>query len=262
MFFVNQNIGWIVGWGGSVLKTIDGGLNWFMQSIPTSNALTSVFFLDINEGWIVGYYGTIIHTTGGNSQNINLLSPNGNENIPKNSEHEITWTSQGVDSVNVYFSLDDGLNWSEIISRYFYTGNYGQYLWSVPDTTSDYCLVKIESSLNESIFDKSDQSFKIIDSTTSVDWDNDKSYSFALIQNYPNPFNPTTTIKIAIPKSSFISLKVYDLLGREVATLVNEEKTAGNYEAEFNGSTLSSGIYFYKLQTENYTEVKKMILLK
>ena len=85
---------------------------------------------------------------------------------------------------------------------------------------------------------------------------------FSLTQNYPNPFNPTTKISYQIPVTSFVSLKVYDILGKEVVTLVNEEKPAGNYEVEFDGSGLSSGIYFYKLNTENYTSVKKMILVK
>ena len=71
---------------------------------------------------------------------------------------------------------------------------------------------------------------------------------YNLIQNYPNPFNPNTTIHYSISKQSFVTLKVYDLLGREVATLINEEKQAGNYEVEFDGSNLPSGVYFYQLR--------------
>jgi ligand-binding sensor domain-containing protein len=85
---------------------------------------------------------------------------------------------------------------------------------------------------------------------------------FLLNQNYPNPFNPTTKIRYQIPKSGFVSLKVYDLLGREVSTLVNEEKSTGNHGVEFDGSDLTSGIYFYSIQVEGYTEFKKMILIK
>ena len=83
-----------------------------------------------------------------------------------------------------------------------------------------------------------------------------------LNQNYPNPFNPTTTISFSIPSSAFTSLKVYDILGNEVATLVNEEKQAGNYELQFDASNLSSGIYLYKLQVCSFVETKKMILIK
>jgi len=94
-------------------------------------------------------------------------------------------------------------------------------------------------------------------------------YEFSLKQNYPNPFNPSTKIKYTIPsvtlsevEGSLVTLKVYDVLGSEVATLVNEEKPAGSYEANFNASQLSSGIYFYKLQAGKHTQTKKLILMK
>ncbi len=86
--------------------------------------------------------------------------------------------------------------------------------------------------------------------------------SFALEQNYPNPFNPTTNIEFQIEKFGFVSLKIYDALGREVATLVNEEKPAGNYEVQFDASKLTSGIYFYKITSGKFSQVKKMILMK
>ena len=93
---------------------------------------------------------------------------------------------------------------------------------------------------------------------------------FYLSQNYPNPFNPVTKIKYSIPyvetrhasSLQIVTLKIYDLLGREVATLVEEEKPAGEYEIEFNAANLPSGIYFYQLKAGQYSETKKMILLK
>ena len=85
---------------------------------------------------------------------------------------------------------------------------------------------------------------------------------FSLYQNFPNPFNPTTKINYSVPQSSNVLLKVFDVLGNEVATLVNEEKSAGTYEVEFDGSGLTSGIYFYQLKASNYVETKKMMLLK
>ena len=85
---------------------------------------------------------------------------------------------------------------------------------------------------------------------------------YSLNQNYPNPFNPSTTIKYSMPTSEFVTLKVYDVLGNEVSTLVHEEKLAGSYEIEFTASELSSGIYFYKIQSNSFTETKKMILMK
>ena len=86
--------------------------------------------------------------------------------------------------------------------------------------------------------------------------------SFVLEQNYPNPFNPSTSIQYAVSNKQFVSLKVYNLLGNEVATLVNEEKPAGEYEIEFNAESLPSGIYFYQLNAGNYIDTKKMVFLK
>jgi hypothetical protein len=89
-----------------------------------------------------------------------------------------------------------------------------------------------------------------------------KVYSFNLEQNYPNPFNPSTSIQYAISSRQFVSLNVYDVLGNEIATLVNEELPSGNYEVEFDGTGLPSGIYFYKLKAGGYVETKKMVLIK
>jgi hypothetical protein len=86
--------------------------------------------------------------------------------------------------------------------------------------------------------------------------------SFILCQNYPNPFNPSTTIKYAIPKQEHVILKVYDMLGKEVALLVNENKESGEYDINFNASKLASGIYFYRITAGEFTETKKLILLK
>ena len=83
-----------------------------------------------------------------------------------------------------------------------------------------------------------------------------------LSQNYPNPFNPSTTIRYSIPNARNVTIKVFDVLGKEVATLVNEEKSSGEYEVEFNASSLPSGIYFYQLKAGSFVETKKMILLK
>ncbi len=105
---------------------------------------------------------------------------------------------------------------------------------------------------------------------TGVSNDEETVHQFSLEQNYPNPFNPSTKIKYNIPsviaseakQSQLVTLKVYDVLGNEVATLVNEEKAAGSYEVEYRADRLTSGIYFYKLQTGNFVETKKMLLLK
>ena len=85
---------------------------------------------------------------------------------------------------------------------------------------------------------------------------------YGIKQNYPNPFNPTSTINYSIPKNSFVTLKVFDLLGSEIATLVNNLQPQGNYDIEFDGNQLTSGIYFYRLQAGEFVETKKMVLIK
>ena len=97
---------------------------------------------------------------------------------------------------------------------------------------------------------------------TAVPSGNSLPTNFVLNQNYPNPFNPTTTISYSVPKTSLVTIKVYDILGREVAVLVNEEKAGGNYEIKFNASNLSSGVYMYRFQAGTFIQSKKMLLLK
>jgi len=110
---------------------------------------------------------------------------------------------------------------------------------------------------------------------TCVEYEHSLPISYNLFQNYPNPFNPTTTIRYQIPEQGFVMLKVYDVLGNEITSLVNEEKTAGNYQIDFDASSLSSGIYFYQLKVADpesgspkgqeglgFLETKKMIILR
>lgn len=99
-------------------------------------------------------------------------------------------------------------------------------------------------------------------SMTDVDDKNVLPVKFGLMQNYPNPFNPTTSIKYDVSSIQYINITAYDILGREVAVLVNEQKTPGRYEVQFDGSKLSSGIYIYKFQAGNFSATKKMILMK
>jgi len=85
---------------------------------------------------------------------------------------------------------------------------------------------------------------------------------FALFQNYPNPFNPTTNISFSIPAKSFASLKVFDVIGRKVATLVSEELSAGNYTRQWNAANVASGIYFYRLQAGSFVQTRKLVVAK
>jgi hypothetical protein len=97
---------------------------------------------------------------------------------------------------------------------------------------------------------------------TGISDNNTVVAKFELSQNYPNPFNPTTTINYSVPTAGLVTLKVYNVLGNEVETLVSEQKSSGTYNVQFIGNRLASGVYFYKLQAGSFIETKKMILLK
>ena len=99
-------------------------------------------------------------------------------------------------------------------------------------------------------------------SVTDADKRSNQLNDFVLYQNYPNPFNPVTKIEFRISDFGFVNLKVYDVLGNEILTLINEYKTAGGYEVTFEASGLTSGIYYYRLESSGFSETKKMILLK
>jgi hypothetical protein len=104
--------------------------------------------------------------------------------------------------------------------------------------------------------------YRSISGLTEVKKETETPTIFSLSQNYPNPFNPTTKIKYTVPEMCLVRLKVYDILGKEIVTLVNEEKPTGSYEVEFNGSHLASGVYFYHIQAGSFSNTRKFILMK
>lgn len=101
-----------------------------------------------------------------------------------------------------------------------------------------------------------------LDTTTDINDGIQNVFDFTLYQNYPNPFNPKTSIQYAIGSRQFVTIKVFDVLGNEVAVLVKEEQQAGSYEINFDAGKIASGAYYYQLKTGDFVETKKMILLR
>ena len=129
-------------------------------------------------------------------------------------------------------------------------------------TSSDVCKINAVSQNPVAVFDSSIQMhFQKITRVNNINSNINPLY-FKLSQNYPNPFNPSTVINFSLFKSNKVSLKIYDLLGCEVSTLVDEYKSAGNYSVDFKANNLSSGVYIYKLQAGEFVKSQKMILLK
>lgn len=153
----------------------------------------------------------------------------------------------------------DTINWSPILR----TDAHATWWFSLDETTDWATGDVFHIAYDNPIIPGVDTyTFKTPGSILSAENANAKAYSFALGQNYPNPFNPATKISYSIPKAGHVSMKIFDVLGREVLTLVNTEMKAGDYSVDFNASHFASGVYFYKLQAGDKSIVKKMMLLK
>jgi ligand-binding sensor domain-containing protein len=184
-----------------------------------------------------------------------------------NSDLPAYWVSNLViDSLNNLWMSGEGLIKFDGVNFSHYTpANSGLYSTDIRD-------IQIDEFNNKWIIHPDAISLFNEDGVTSVGVEDELPNNFTLPQNYPNPFNPTTTIRFTISALRFTTLKIYDVLGNEITTLVNEELPAGNYEVEFsaisgsasggNAYNVTSGIYFYQLRTGNFIETKKMVLIK
>ncbi|MCL5027792.1 MAG: T9SS type A sorting domain-containing protein [Bacteroidetes bacterium] len=152
----------------------------------------------------------------------------------------------------------------------YWIGGWDEYPWISPDGKTLYFVSNRDAARKDTNHPSPDiyiSHLIVDDHGDTVTAINDRgnipyNYNLKLFPNYPNPFNPSTTIKYIISKYSHVSLKVYDLLGREVQTLVSEEKPAGEYQTIFSATNLSSGVYFYILKADGYSASRKLILLK
>jgi len=159
---------------------------------------------------------------------------------------------------NKGFEIDrsaNGINWTTIGFKQGKGTTSEPQQYSYTDRLSDVSSSKLYYRLKQVDFDGTYKYSNIVEAVIAP-------AEFSLSQNYPNPFNPTTAISYQLPENSFVSLKVYDVLGKEVASIVNEQKAAGKYQVEFNASNLGSGVYFYTLKANGFTQSKKMMLLK
>jgi len=160
----------------------------------------------------------------------------------------------------IVFSLD-GMTLSNTVTDIPATGGWQNWeSVTIPGIYLPFGIHSLQFRIIFSGFNFSYIDFELV--STDVEGETNTPYSFRLDQNYPNPFNPTTSIQYSIPEPSSVTLKVYDMLGNEIETLVNEEKEKGVYTVKFDTPRLSSGIYFYKLQAGSFLQTRKMILLK
>jgi hypothetical protein len=178
--------------------------------------------------------------------------------LQNEKEVQLNWTTATETNNSGYEVLrsvqnDDGWNKIGFVPGYGTTTEPKLYSFTDEDVTTGiykYCLKQIDFN---GTFTYSNEIKVEVDFSPK---------EFVLYQNYPNPFNPSTTIKYQIPELSLVTLKIFDVVGNEITTLVKEEKPIGSYKVEFDASSLPSGVYFYKLQAGSFIETKKMIIIK
>jgi photosystem II stability/assembly factor-like uncharacterized protein len=259
--FVDINIGYFYR-NNKIYKTINSGKDWETIYENASSCLLKAYDENILlvEEPNAGNFGTIHRTLDGGqnweSNQFDFLSWGSDiEYIPGNPSN--VWYA----SNSVSFSSDTGKTWTEEFSQgntyfrdiVFTDENFG---WLLSNTISTGSNTRIFRTTNGGLGG-------IVVSADEISGDIMPN-GFILEQNYPNPFNPATIINFSIPEMDYVSIKIYDVLGNEVETLVDEEKPAGNYEIEFtiNNLQLTSGVYFYQIRVGSYIETKRMVLLK
>jgi hypothetical protein len=192
---------------------------------------------------------------------IKVTSPNGGEKCDTGTVYQITWESKYVAIVKIEYSINNGVSWVNIDSSYTSPGIFN---WKVPNTPSEQCKIKISDTSNGSWYDESDSLFIIrVPVPTGIrELLSSRPAQFNLYQNFPNPFNPVSRIYYSVPTESHVVIKLYNALGQEIRMLVNETKPVGNYWVNIDGSHLKSGVYIYHMNAGQFTQTKKMILMK
>ncbi len=244
--FFDVNTGIFLSDSGKIYKTTNAGINWQIFYVNSITTFRDITFINNLTGYAVGLQGKVIKTTdqGTTWQEINFGTVESLYSIKFTN----ILTGYLTKDKGVLKSTDGGTSWLEVLQQ---------------NNDSIYAL----SFLNNDLGYVTGTKGKVFKTTTGgVIGINQISTEipseFNLEQNYPNPFNPATNIKFAIPKLANVRLAVYDLLGREVESLVNRQLTPGTYEVNWNAAKFSTGIYMYRLITSDFQMVKKMSLIK
>ena len=254
--FANSNTGWCV--NDSIFKTINGGINWTRQVLPVIpfHSFNGLFTVSPDTAWVVGTSGIVLSTTNGGT-NWLLKYPGNSYSITAAYFLNSMTGYIATNASSIYKTTNNGINW---VSQFNDTSTVFNSIYFTSKDTGYVCGAggRIYKTINGGSI-----GIKKIDENIPD--------RFSLSQNYPNPFNPSTIIRYNIPENGFrtgtfrndkVVLKVYDILGKEIETLVNKKQSPGVYEVTFDGSMYPSGVYFYKLESWDFSEVKKMVLLK
>ena len=254
---MNADSGWAVGidWdeSGAILKTTDGGTTWNYQKSSLPNYLRSIHFINADTGWVVGELkygkGVILKTCDGGITWITQLNLS-----------EVLYSAYFLDKNNgwaagkngtILKTIDGGTNWipqknitaNNLYSVYFHDRNTG---WIVG---REGTILKTTTG-GETFLEEINHRKPFTPNQT------------ILFQNYPNPFNSTTTIRFQLPSSGVVTLKLYDILGKEIESLLGGNRLAGEYEIKWQAQGVPSGQYIYRLETGDFFESRKLILQK
>lgn len=268
IYFINKMTGWSAGKMNTghitndynvLFKTTNGGQEWIRNFVIEGDGFNSVCFQNTMCGWAVGNNSIYFTKDGGKFWEESYF-PSGENDYFKFKSVHFTNPLNGWVSGELFVSPPQML-YSIVMKTYD-----GGLTWNLENLNIDMCLnsIHFENANIGWTVGKEGIIYKTTNGGKSFDDRVNKvsTKKSSLSQNYPNPFNPVTKISFTISNNAFVSLKVYDMSGREVKSLVNEFKSPGNYSADFNASDLTSGVYFYKIQAGDYTDVKKMILIK
>ena len=291
--FVDAQIGWVAGFTDAIFRTTDGGLNWSGINFNGSGT-RSFFFINQNTGWlpISSFNGKVNKTTNGGiswteidqpsvgvfdvyflNSNVGWMSGSdlsGNGIIYRTSDGGLLWEIYVVASpqnISKFDFIDSDNGWATGTAGSIYITKNGGVNWSLQNVVTNSDLLSIfmlDSSLGWAV-GKGGVVLKTTNGGGPVGLEytsSDIPASFSLGQNYPNPFNPVTKISFNFAERTNVKLCVFDIQGKELDVLVNQLVNPGSFEIVWNAAQYPSGVYFYRLETQYFTETKKMILLK
>ena len=249
--FRDEAHGWAVGDGGTVASTSDSGSSWSVATFTDTLAFNGVAFADSLTGVIVGRYGRVYRTTnGGALWTIQSIPTRSHLNAVAFHGRDSGWIAG--DNGTILQTTDGGTAWRGTVSG---------------TMVNLRCIAPTDARI-QWIAGSSGTILRTPAATTGIDPDDvaAQPLMISLAQNYPNPFNPATTISYAVPRVThgpgMVELKVYDLLGREVATLVHQPQGPGEYTVPFHATGLASGVYVYRLAIDGTTAARTMLLMK
>ncbi len=254
--FINANTGWGAGWsmgGERLIKTSNGGNNWSLIWTGGIYDIFSIYFVNANSGWITGDRIILKTTNGGN-----------------NWFYQINYNTYGIHELYESYFIDENTGWvvgdAGTILKTTNSGDnwgtqaspYGNWLWDVYfiDSLTGWTVGGQGRILKTTNGGGPIGTIGIKPIRTEI------PAEYSLYQNYPNPFNPETKIKFDVPKYSNVKIVIFDILGREIQTIVNESLQAGTYETEWNASAYPSGVYLYRIRAGDFVSTQKMALVK